>query len=81
MRTCGLRDVPCHRVVAAAGKLGGFGGNLEMKRGLLRAEGVVVIGSSIRDFRSRRWPSRPAGVMRRDGPTEDCRKLNRRHLR
>lgn len=33
--------IPCHRVVAAGGKLGGFGGGLEMKRALLRLEGIV----------------------------------------
>jgi methylated-DNA-[protein]-cysteine S-methyltransferase len=32
--------VPCHRVVAADGSLGGFGGGLEMKRALLELEGV-----------------------------------------
>jgi len=32
--------VPCHRVVASNGGLGGFGGGLEMKRELLRREGV-----------------------------------------
>ena len=31
--------VPCHRVLAAHGKLGGFGGGLPMKRYLLRLEG------------------------------------------
>jgi len=30
--------VPCHRVVASAGKLGGFGGGIEMKRYLLSLE-------------------------------------------
>ena len=30
--------VPCHRVVASDGGLGGFGGGLEMKRRLLRME-------------------------------------------
>ncbi len=34
--------VPCHRVIAADGSLGGFGGGLEMKRWLLRHEGVKV---------------------------------------
>ena len=34
--------VPCHRVVAAGGKLGGFGGGLPLKRRLLAMEGVVV---------------------------------------
>ncbi len=32
--------VPCHRVVASNGGLGGFGGGLEMKKLLLRREGV-----------------------------------------
>jgi methylated-DNA-[protein]-cysteine S-methyltransferase len=31
--------VPCHRVVASDGGLGGFGGGLEMKHQLLRLEG------------------------------------------
>lgn len=31
--------VPCHRVVAAGGKLGGFGGGLPLKRRLLAMEG------------------------------------------
>ena len=55
MRECGARDVPCHRVIAAAGRLGGYGGRLEMKRALLRAEGILVSGDKIRDFRARRW--------------------------
>jgi O-6-methylguanine DNA methyltransferase len=58
MRGCNRPDVPCHRVVAAAGKLGGYGGNLEMKRALLRAEGLQVSGSAIREFRSRRFSFR-----------------------
>jgi methylated-DNA-[protein]-cysteine S-methyltransferase len=32
--------IPCHRVIAASGGLGGFGGGLEMKRRLLELEGV-----------------------------------------
>lgn len=32
--------VPCHRVVASGGKLGGFGGGLHRKRILLEREGV-----------------------------------------
>ena len=32
--------VPCHRVLAAGGKLGGFGGGLDMKRRLLELEGA-----------------------------------------
>jgi len=32
--------VPCHRVVAASGKLGGFSAGLDWKRKLLRLEGI-----------------------------------------
>lgn len=32
--------VPCHRVLAAHGKIGGFGGGLDWKRKLLAREGV-----------------------------------------
>ena len=58
MRDCRQRDVPCHRVVAAAGRLGGYGGNLNLKRALLRAEGLVVVGSTIRNFRAQRMAFR-----------------------
>jgi O-6-methylguanine DNA methyltransferase len=54
MRDCRRSDVPCHRVVAVAGRLGGYGGNLELKRGLLRAEGLVVGPSTIRNFSAHR---------------------------
>ncbi|MCU0771181.1 MAG: MGMT family protein [Verrucomicrobia bacterium] len=32
--------VPCHRVVAASGQLGGFSAGLDWKRRLLAAEGL-----------------------------------------
>ncbi|MGN1003201.1 MAG: methylated-DNA--[protein]-cysteine S-methyltransferase [Oscillospiraceae bacterium] len=32
--------VPCHRVIAADGTLGGYGGGLELKRALLKLEGL-----------------------------------------
>jgi O-6-methylguanine DNA methyltransferase len=54
MRDCAARDVPCHRVIAAAGGLGGYGGNLELKRALLRAEGLQVTRTRVRDFTARR---------------------------
>jgi hypothetical protein len=41
-------------VIAAGGKLGGYGGNLELKRAMLRAEGVRVVGSMVKDFAQRR---------------------------
>ena len=31
--------IPCHRVVGSGGRLGGFGGGLDLKKRLLRAEG------------------------------------------
>lgn len=34
--------VPCHRVLAANRKIGGFSGGLERKRSLLAAEGIVL---------------------------------------
>jgi O-6-methylguanine DNA methyltransferase len=58
MRDCSGRDVPAHRVVAAAGRLGGYGGNVALKRELLKAEGVLVTGLRIRDFKEKRWKRR-----------------------
>ncbi len=34
--------VPCHRVITSDLKLGGFGGGLDMKRWLLKHEGIVL---------------------------------------
>lgn len=71
MRECSLRDVPCHRVIAAAGRVGGYGGYAGLKRDLLRAEGIQVRGSTIRDFRARRFPFRsvsPKPAARRRRP-------------
>jgi O-6-methylguanine DNA methyltransferase len=50
-------SVPCHRVIAAGGKLGGYGRDLYAKRALLLAEGVFVAGGRIRDFAKLRWTS------------------------
>lgn len=55
MRTCGRRDVPCHRVIAAGGRLGGYGGSEALKRSLLVAEGVVVSGKRVRELDRVRW--------------------------
>jgi O-6-methylguanine DNA methyltransferase len=57
MRDCAARDVPCHRVVAAAGRLGGYGGAPFLKRSLLQAEGILVRGTQIKEFPRLRWPS------------------------
>jgi O-6-methylguanine DNA methyltransferase len=49
--------IPCHRVIAAGGKLGGYGRDLYAKRALLLQEGVIVAGSRIRNFAEIRWKS------------------------
>lgn len=43
-------SLPAHRVVAAGGRLGGFGGRPDLKAQRLRAEGVTVIRGRIRHF-------------------------------
>jgi O-6-methylguanine DNA methyltransferase len=55
MRGCADSSVPCHRVIGAGGTLGGYGRDLHRKRTLLVAEGTLVSGARIRDFRSIRW--------------------------
>lgn len=55
MRECRDPGVPCHRVIAAGGALGGYGGNLQVKRELLRAEGLDVGLSRVRRFADVRW--------------------------
>jgi methylated-DNA-[protein]-cysteine S-methyltransferase len=55
MRGCSTPDVPCHRVIAAGGKLGGYAGREMMKRALLVAEGVTVAGGRVRDLSRVRW--------------------------
>jgi O-6-methylguanine DNA methyltransferase len=40
--------VPCHRVLAANGKIGGFSGGLNRKRELLAREGILLRGASLR---------------------------------
>ncbi len=55
MRECRDPGVPCHRVIASAGGLGGYGGNLQVKRELLRAEGLEVGMTRVRHFADVRW--------------------------
>ena len=55
MRQCRGVDVPCHRVIAAGGRLGGYGGREAFKRALLVAEGIAVSGGRVRDFAKVRW--------------------------
>lgn len=55
MRNCREPGVPCHRVIAAGGMLGGFGGSPALKRQLLLAEGVTVVGVRIRSLADVQW--------------------------
>ena len=58
MRACRRVDVPCHRVIAAGGRLGGYGGSETLKRALLAAEGITVSGSRVRELDRVRWRPR-----------------------
>ena len=69
MRRCRDPRVPCHRVIAAGGGLGGYGAvspgmparrssDLHVKRDLLRAEGLDVGVSRVRRFAEVRWPDK-----------------------
>ena len=55
MKGCGVPGVPCHRVIAAGGRLGGYGGSEGLKRALLVAEGVTVRGVRVKDFDRKRF--------------------------
>jgi O-6-methylguanine DNA methyltransferase len=55
MRTARVPGLPYHRVIAAGGRLGGYGGSEALKRALLVAEGVIVSGTCVRDFDRKRF--------------------------
>ena len=55
MRNSKRPDVPYHRVIAAGGRLGGYGGREVLKRALLLAEGVIVSGMRVRELTRVRW--------------------------
>ncbi len=64
MRRCHDPGTPCHRVVGAGGALGGYGGNLPLKRALLRAEGLDVGIGHIKRFREVRWTAKSTETHR-----------------
>lgn len=47
--------VPCHRVVASDGSLGGFAGGLKKKIQLLKEEGIEIRNNKIVNFDSVKW--------------------------
>jgi O-6-methylguanine DNA methyltransferase len=56
MREARAPALPYHRVIAAGGALGGYGGNTSLKRSLLLAEGLIVIGRRVKHFEKVKWP-------------------------
>ena len=54
MQSCSKPSVPCHRVVAANGQIGGYN-VIAMKYQLLHNEGIIFRGTRIKDFRKVRW--------------------------
>ena len=56
MREARAPGLPYHRVIAAGGAIGGYGGNTALKRSLLIAEGLTVTGKRVRNFNQVKWP-------------------------
>lgn len=46
-------EVPCHRVVGAGGKIGGFASGTGKKIKMLKKEGVDVVEGRVMDFEKR----------------------------
>jgi alkylated DNA nucleotide flippase Atl1 len=55
MRRADEPGLPYHRVVAAGGRLGGFGRSPQLKAQLLAAEGLTVRRGRIIGFSKTRW--------------------------
>jgi len=58
MRQAADPSLPAHRVIAAGGRLGGFGGRPDVKAQRLRAEGLIVVNGRVRRFNDVRWTGR-----------------------
>lgn len=67
MRSCEDPSVPCHRVIAAGGALGGYT-DPQRKKQRLAAEGVTFSGRRIRRFADLRWAGDEAATPRRRRP-------------
>jgi O-6-methylguanine DNA methyltransferase len=55
MRAAAEPGLPYHRVIAAGGRIGGFGRSPQLKAALLTAEGHSVRRGRILDFEETRW--------------------------
>lgn len=62
MRLAKEPHLPYHRVIAAGGRVGGYGANPHLKAALLRAEGHIIRGKRLQGFRAARWT--PGGGSR-----------------
>jgi O-6-methylguanine DNA methyltransferase len=58
MRAADRPGLPYHRVIAAGGRVGGYGGTPGIKAGLLRAEGLTVRRDRVVQFAQVRWAGR-----------------------
>ena len=67
MRAAEMPGLPYHRVIAANGRLGGYGANPQLKASLLAAEGIVVRRGRIVDFRQVRWAAAEGKRQRAKG--------------
>jgi len=56
MRLAKEPGLPYHRVIAAGGRVGGYGLNPHLKPALLRAEGHIIRGKRLIGFKEARWP-------------------------
>jgi len=50
MRIARAPGLPYHRVVAAGGRVGGYGAHPDLKVSLLRAEGLTIVRGRIQHF-------------------------------
>jgi methylated-DNA-[protein]-cysteine S-methyltransferase len=60
MRHARVPGLPYHRVIAAGGRVGGYGGAPGMKAALLVAEGLIVRRLRVLHFDAHRWTTRAA---------------------
>ncbi|MEZ5319896.1 MAG: MGMT family protein [Vicinamibacterales bacterium] len=64
MRRATVPGLPYHRVIAAGGRVGGYGGAPRLKAQLLAAEGLAVRGLRVRNVAQHTWRG-PARRSRR----------------
>jgi O-6-methylguanine DNA methyltransferase len=81
MSTAAQPGLPYHRIVAAGGRIGGYGGRVQMKIALLAAEGLVVRRGRIVGFERVRWDGKktPTGQKSHAKPRKREQGLTRRH--